>query len=187
MSGSASLMTDQQVKNYVQQWHSQQESINRLTEMESDLKLLITALAMNTPLDENPASLRQKIVAEQHGEKQTMTTPQKNITENITENTDVTSWADMHSLATKTAIGAQLGWYAKPELVKTKVKKLKSHYPQAFNSFHFTMFEKHNVGTTLYGLRAGPFKNTDEAKIFCYLAEKMAQTCSPAPFLGEVI
>ncbi|MEI8618090.1 hypothetical protein P4S63_15965 [Pseudoalteromonas sp. B193] len=40
-----SLITDKQVKEYVSQWHLQQESIGRLTAMEDDLQLLIMALS----------------------------------------------------------------------------------------------------------------------------------------------
>jgi hypothetical protein len=188
---TSSLFSDEQIKTYVKQWESQQDSIARLTAMEADLQLLITALSSQSELAENPQSLRQKTVDIHHSNQaipaEKMQTAKEATTEQGESLANEQPWSQMHTLSTNTPLGAQLGWYLKPELVKNQIEKLNRDYPNAFNQFSFTMYERINNGVTLYGLRAGPFKNNDEVNLFCYLAESMGQVCSNVPFLGKAI
>ncbi|MBB1441920.1 SPOR domain-containing protein [Pseudoalteromonas sp. SG43-3] len=181
-----SLITDKQVKEYVSQWHLQQESIGRLTAMEDDLQLLIMALSSQSELTENPPLLMQSKIDITYGNQ-----PSQNLEPTALNNTPEVKTPNLQNseltLTDETKIGAQLGWYLKPELVKARVEKLKQLYPSAFTQFNFTMFERKNNNMTLYGLRVGPFKNDAQVSAFCYLANQLAQVCNIAAFVGKPI
>lgn len=181
-----SLITDKQVKEYVSQWHLQQESIGRLTAMEDDLQLLIMALSSQSELTENPPLLMQSKTDITYGNQ-----PSQNLEPTALNNTPEVKTPNLQNseltLTDETKIGAQLGWYLKPELVKARVERLKQLYPSAFTQFNFTMFERKNNNMTLYGLRVGPFKNDAQVSTFCYLANQLDQACNIAAFVGKPI
>lgn len=181
-----SLITDKQVKEYVSQWHLQQESIGRLTAMEDDLQLLIMALSSRSELTENPPLLMQNKTDITYGNK-----PSQNLEPTALNNTPEVKTSNLQdsepTLTDETKIGAQLGWYLKPELAKARVERLKQLYPSAFTQFNFTMFERKNNNMTLYGLRVGPFKNDTQVSAFCYLANQLDQACNIAAFVGKPI
>lgn len=174
------LISDQQVKEYVQQWHSQQDSINRLAAMEADLQLLIMALSADTNIAENPASLRQTDVAVVHSSGEV----NKPLESETTEPTLTAANPEASNL-NDSLPGAQLGLYLKPQLVRTKIARLHRQYPNAFSQLSFVMTERQNKGVTLYGLRVGPFQNYNEANVFCSLAQNLGQKCLSAPFVGQ--
>ncbi|MBB1300873.1 SPOR domain-containing protein [Pseudoalteromonas sp. SR44-8] len=171
------LISDQQVKEYVQQWHSQQESITRLAAMEEDLQLLIMALSSQTDIAENPAMLRDDNVTVAHYAEKKQTPDTANSSKKI-ENRP-------QPLYNNSLPGAQLGLYLKPQRVRTQITKLQQQYPQAFSQLDFVMTERQNKGVTMYGLRVGPFQNYTEANLFCSLAQSLGQKCLSAPFVGE--
>ncbi|WP_259399169.1 SPOR domain-containing protein [Pseudoalteromonas sp. SG43-7] len=171
------LISDQQVKEYVQQWHSQQESITRLAAMEEDLQLLIMALSSQTDIAENPAVLREDNVTVAHYAEKIQIPDTANSSKTI-ENRPLPLYGN--SLP-----GAQLGLYLKPQRVRTQIARLQQQYPQAFSQLDFVMTERHNKGVTLYGLRVGPFQNYTEANLFCSLAQNLGQKCLSAPFVGQ--
>ncbi|MGB6141880.1 MAG: SPOR domain-containing protein [Pseudoalteromonas rhizosphaerae] len=171
------LISDQQVKEYVQQWHSQQESITRLAAMEEDLQLLIMALSSQTDIAENPAVLREDNVTVAHYAEKIQTPDTANSSKTI-ENRP-------QPLYNNSLPGAQLGLYLKPQRVRTQITKLQQQYPQAFSQLDFVMTERQNKGVTMYGLRVGPFQNYTEANLFCSLAQSLGQKCLSAPFVGE--
>lgn len=171
------LISDQQVKEYVQQWHSQQESITRLAAMEEDLQLLIMALASQTDIAENPAVLREDNVTVAHYADKIQTLDTANSSKTV-ENRPLPLYGN--SLP-----GAQLGLYLKPQRVRTQITKLQQQYPQAFSQLDFVMTERQNKGVTMYGLRVGPFQNYNEANVFCSLAQNLGQKCLSAPFVGQ--
>jgi hypothetical protein len=181
-----SLITDKQVKEYVLQWHLQQESIGRLTAMEDDLQLLIMALSSRSELTENPPLLMQSKTDITYGNQ-----PSQNLEPTALNNTPEVKTPNLQNseltLTDETKIGAQLGWYLKPELVKARVERLKQLYPSAFTQFNFTMFERKNNNMTLYGLRVGPFKSDAQVSAFCYLANQLDQACNIAAFVGKPI
>ena len=181
-----SLITDKQVKEYVSQWHLQQESIGRLTAMEDDLQLLIMALSSQSELTENPPLLMQSKTDITYGNQ-----PSQNLEPTALNNTPEVKTPNLQNseltLTDETKVGAQLGWYLKPELVKARVERLKQLYPSAFTQFNFTMFERKNNNMTLYGLRVGPFKNDAQVSAFCYLASQLDQACNIAAFVGKPI
>ena len=174
------LISDQQVKEYVQQWHSQQDSINRLASMEADLQLLIMALSADTNIAENPASLRQTDVAVVHSSGEV----NKPLESETTEPTLTAANPEASNL-NDSLPGAQLGLYLKPQLVRTQRARLHRQYPNAFSQLSFVMTERQNKGVTLYGLRVGPFQNYNEANVFCSLAQNLGQKCLSAPFVGQ--
>lgn len=174
------LISDQQVKEYVQQWHSQQDSINRLAAMEADLQLLIMALSADTNIAENPASLRQTDVAVVHSRGEV----NKSLESKTTEPTLTAANLEASNL-NDSLPGAQLGLYLKPQLVRTQIARLHRQYPNAFSQLSFVMTERQNKGVTLYGLRVGPFKSYTEANTFCSLAQNLGQKCLSAPFVGQ--
>ncbi|MBE0376074.1 SPOR domain-containing protein [Pseudoalteromonas prydzensis] len=174
------LISDQQVKEYVQQWHSQQDSINRLAAMEADLQLLIMALSANTDIAENPAALRQNDVAVVHNSGEVS----KPLESETTEPTLTAANPEASNL-NDSLPGAQLGLYLKPQLVRTKITRLHRQYPNAFSQLSFVITERQNKGVTLYGLRVGPFQNYNEANVFCSLAQNLGQKCLSAPFVGQ--
>ena len=174
------LISDQQVKEYVQQWHSQQDSINRLAAMEADLQLLIMALSADTNIAENPVALRQNDVAVVHNSGEV----NKPLESETTEPTLTAANPEASNL-NDSLPGAQLGLYLKPQLVRTKIARLHRQYPNAFNQLNFVMTERQNKGVTLYGLRVGPFKSYTEANTFCSLAQNLGQKCLSAPFVGQ--
>ena len=171
------LISDQQVKEYVKQWHSQQESITRLAAMEEDLQLLIMALSSQTDIAENPAVLREDNVTVAHYAEKIQTPDTANSSKTI-ENRP-------QRLYNNSLPGAQLGLYLKPQIVRTQITKLQQQYPQAFSQLDFVMTERQNKGVTMYGLRVGPFQNYTEANLFCSLAQSLGQKCLSAPFVGE--
>lgn len=175
------LISDQQVKEYVQQWHSQQDSINRLAAMEADLQLLIMALSADTNIAENPAALRQNDVAVVHSRDDINLPP---LSETSAEQSQVPNNINQ-SYLNDSLPGAQLGLYLKPQLVRTKIARLHRQYPNAFSQLSFVMTERQNKGVTLYGLRVGPFQNYNEANVFCSLAQNLGQKCLSAPFVGQ--
>jgi len=181
-----SLITDKQVKEYVSQWHLQQESIGRLTAMEDDLQLLIMALSSQSELTENPPLLMQNKTNITYGNQ-----PSQSLEPTALNNTPEVKTPNLQNSeptsTDETKIGAQLGWYLKPELVKARVEKLKQLYPSALTKFNFTIFERKNNNMTLYGLRVGPFKNDDQVNAFCYLANQLDQACNIAAFVGKPI
>tara|TARA_R110000744_G_scaffold239067_1_gene356474 strand:+ start:464 stop:1111 length:648 start_codon:yes stop_codon:yes gene_type:complete len=181
-----SLITDKQVKEYVLQWHLQQESIGRLTAMEDDLQLLIIALSSQSELTENPPLLMQSKIDITYGNQ-----PSQNLEPTALNNTPEVKTPNLQNseltLTDETKIGAQLGWYLKPELVRARVERLKQLYPSAFTQFNFTMFERKNNNMTLYGLRVGPFKSDAQVSAFCYLANQLDQACNIAAFVGKPI
>ncbi len=181
-----SLITDKQVKEYVLQWHLQQESIGRLTAMEDDLQLLIMALSSQSELTENPPLLMQNKTDITYGNQ-----PSQNLEPTALNNTPEVKTPNLQNseltLTDETKVGAQLGWYLKPELVKARVERLKQLYPSAFTQFNFTMFERKNNNMTLYGLRVGPFKSDAQVSAFCYLANQLDQACNIAAFVGKPI
>ena len=181
-----SLITDKQVKEYVLQWHLQQESIGRLTAMEDDLQLLIMALSSQSELTENPPLLMQNKTDITYGNQ-----PSQNLEPTALNNTPEVKTPNLQNseltLTDETKIGAQLGWYLKPELVKARVERLKQLFPSAFTQFNFTMFERKNNNMTLYGLRVGPFKSDAQVSAFCYLANQLDQACNIAAFVGKPI
>lgn len=181
-----SLITDKQVKEYVSQWHLQQESIGRLTAMEDDLQLLIMALSSQSELTENPPLLMQNKTDITYGNQ-----PSQNLEPTALNNTPEVKTPNLQNseltLTDETKIGAQLGWYLKPELVKARIERLKQLYPSAFTQFNFTMFERKNNNMTLYGLRVGPFKSDAQVSAFCYLANQLDQACNIAAFVGKPI
>lgn len=181
-----SLITDKQVKEYVSQWHLQQESIGRLTAMEDDLQLLIMTLSSQSELTENPPLLMQNKTDITYGNQ-----PSQNLEPTALNNTPEVKTPNLQNseltLTDETKIGAQLGWYLKPELVKARVERLKQLYPSAFTQFNFTMFERKNNNMTLYGLRVGPFKSDAQVSAFCYLANQLDQVCNIAAFVGKPI
>lgn len=175
------LISDQQVKEYVQQWHSQQDSINRLAAMEEDLQLLIMALSADTNIAENPAVLRQNDVAIVHSSDDLQLSQLNNAANQQTQ----APANNYQPHLTDPLPGAQLGLYLKPQRVKTQIVRLQQQYPQAFSQLSFVMTERQNKGVTLYGLRVGPFQNYNEANIFCSLAQNLGQKCLSAPFVGQ--
>ncbi|MFK3866167.1 SPOR domain-containing protein [Pseudoalteromonas rhizosphaerae] len=177
MEQQSALISDQQVKEYVQQWHSQQESITRLAAMEEDLQLLIMALSSQTDIAENPAVLREDNVTVAHYDEKIQTPDTANSSKTI-ENRPF-------PLYDNSLPGAQLGLYLKPQRVRTQIARLQQQYPQAFSQLDFVMTERHNKGVTLYGLRVGPFQNYTEANLFCSLAQNLGQKCLSAPFVGQ--
>lgn len=172
---SSSLISDQQVKEYVAQWQQQQDSINRLANMENDLKLLIMALSSDSQLAQGPPELRSERVNVLHGNQATQTDKSNVVGESIYQ-------TKSDSLA-----GAQLGLYLRPELVKLQIVKLHKEYPHAFKQLYFLMTERENKGVTLYGLRVGPFQDYTEANTFCLIAKSVGQKCLSAPFVGQPI
>ncbi|MGB1290833.1 MAG: SPOR domain-containing protein [Pseudoalteromonas sp.] len=172
---SSSLISDQQVKEYVAQWQQQQGSINRLASMENDLKLLIMALSSNSQLAQGPSELRSERVDVLHGNQATQTDKSNVVGESIYQ-------TKSDSLA-----GAQLGLYLRPELVKLQIVRLHREYPHAFKQLDFLMTQRENKGVTLYGLRVGPFQDYTEANTFCLIAKNMGQKCLSAPFVGQPI
>ena len=86
------LISDQQVKEYVQQWHSQQESITRLAAMEEDLQLLIMALSSQTDIAENPAVLREDNVTVAHYAEKIQTPDTANSSKNYRKPPFATVW-----------------------------------------------------------------------------------------------
>ncbi|MFY8328940.1 SPOR domain-containing protein [Pseudoalteromonas sp. ZZD1] len=172
-----SLISDQQVKEYVEQWQQQQDSISRLAEMEGDLKLLIMALSSNSQLAQTPVELRSESVDVVHQINNMAVQPQGNT---IPKTTNQPS-----NLLNDALPGAQLGLYLKPQLVKSQIARLYREYPQAFSQLGFVMTERKNKGVTLYGLRVGPFKDYTQANAFCLIAQKMGQRCLSAPFVGQ--
>ncbi|BDF95074.1 SPOR domain-containing protein [Pseudoalteromonas sp. KAN5] len=177
------LISDQQVKEYVQQWHSQQESIERLAVMEADLQLLIMALSSNTEIAENPVVLRQTSTAAVHS-RDDIIAPGADIKSK--EQTQLAA-SNEQPYSSDSLPGAQLGLYLKPEIVRTQIARLQREYPQAFSQLDFVMTERQNKGVTLYGLRVGPFKNYTEANLFCSLAQNLGQKCISAPFVGQLL
>jgi len=171
----SSLISDQQVKEYVAQWQQQQGSINRLASMENDLKLLIMALSSNSQLAQGPSELRSERVDVLHGNQATQTDKSNVVGESIYQ-------TKSDSLA-----GAQLGLYLRPELVKLQIVRLHREYPHAFKQLDFLMTQRENKGVTLYGLRVGPFQDYTEANTFCLIAKNMGQKCLSAPFVGQPI
>lgn len=174
---SSSLISDQQVKEYVAQWQQQQGSINRLASMENDLKLLIMALSSNSQLAQSPSELRSERVDIRHANE-----PTQIDNSTVVAEPDVMQGAQSTSLA-----GAQLGLYLKPDLVKSQIVRLHREYPLAFKQLNFLMIQRENRGVTLYGLRVGPFQNYTEANTFCLIAKSMGQKCLSAPFVGKPI
>jgi len=174
---SSSLISDQQVKEYVAQWQQQQDSINRLANMENDLKLLIMALSSNSQLAQGPSELRSEREDVLYGNQATKTDKNMAVAES-----DAMLGTQSDSLA-----GAQLGLYLKPELVKLQIVRLHKEYPHAFKQLDFLMTERENKGVTLYGLRVGPFQDYTEANTFCLIAKSMGQKCLSAPFVGQSI
>ncbi|TGE80016.1 SPOR domain-containing protein [Pseudoalteromonas sp. KS88] len=172
---SSSLISDQQVKEYVAQWQQQQGSINRLASMENDLKLLIMALSSNSQLAQGPSELRSERVDVLHGNQATQTDKSNVVGESIYQ-------TKSDSLA-----GAQLGLYLRPELVKLQIVRLHREYPHAFKQLDFLMTQRENKGVTLFGLRVGPFQDYTEANTFCLIAKNMGQKCLSAPFVGQPI
>lgn len=174
---SSSLISDQQVKEYVAQWQQQQGSINRLANMENDLKLLIMALSSNSQLAQGPSEFRSERVDILHANEPAQTDKSMAVAESVG-----IQGAQSASLA-----GAQLGLYLKPELVKSQIVRLHREYPHAFKQLDFLMIQRENKGVTLYGLRVGPFQNYTEANTFCLIAKSMGQKCLSAPFVGKPI
>lgn len=172
---SSSLISDQQVKEYVAQWQQQQGSINRLASMENDLKLLIMALSSNSQLAQGPSELRSERVDVLHGNQATQTDKSNVVGESI------------YLTKSDSLAGAQLGLYLRPELVKLQIVRLHREYPHAFKQLDFLMTQRENKGVTLYGLRVGPFQDYTEANTFCLIAKNMGQKCLSAPFVGQPI
>ncbi len=171
------LISDSQVKEYVEQWQQQQDSISRLAEMEGDLKLLIMALSSNSQLAQTPVELRSESVDVVHQTNNTDVKPQGN--------TALKMAKQPSSILNGTLPGAQLGLYLRPQLVKSQIARLHREYPQAFNQLEFVMTERQNKGVTLYGLRVGPFEDYTQANAFCLIAQNMGQKCLSAPFIGQ--
>ena len=175
------LISDQQVKEYVKQWHSQQESISRLAAMEADLQLLIMALSSDTEIAENPVILRQNDTAVLHSNADVQPS-----LANIEADKKIQRATSINQQQLSDSLpGAQLGLYLKPQLVRSQIARLHRQYPRAFSQLDFVMTERQNKGVILYGLRVGPFQSYSEANAFCFLAQSLGQKCLSAPFVGE--
>ena len=180
------LITDKQVKEFVSQWHMQQDSIAKLTAMEADLQLLIMALSSQSELSENPPLLTQNkpdITYSNEAVKPLEPTTVNSLSEaklSTPQNLDL-------ALIGESKVGAQLGWYLNPDFAIAKVTKLKAFYPNAFSQFSFAVFENKKSNITLYGLRVGPFKSNAEVSMFCYLVNQLDQACDIAAFIGKPI
>lgn len=163
----------EQIKPYLDQWDNNKSKINRLSEIEGDLLMLIKALSMQTNLDTLPDEMRTEVNLVQHSAVEKKT--------NTLSNTGVIE-EDIASM-----YGVKLGSYLKQQSASNTVVKLKQSYPNIFNVFQYRVQTESKSNTQLYKLIAGPFKNKQDAYYFCKIISRINLSCKLSPFEGVII
>jgi len=160
----------QEIKPYLEQWDSSKEKINRLSDIEEDLLMLIQALSLQSGLKHLPESMRSAATIVEHGSIDELSKPthQENVMQAST-------------------YAVQLGSFLKKDFATATSQKLKINHPLIFNSFLYKLNTLKKPNIVLYQLIAGPFKSPQHTKDFCSILSQIDLPCRPTLFEGEDI
>ncbi|MBG9997760.1 MULTISPECIES: SPOR domain-containing protein [Pseudoalteromonas] len=158
----------QEIKPYLEQWDNSKDKINRLSDIEEDLLMLIQALSLQSDLKALPESMRTEAIIVEHG---SIDEPNKS--------------SHQESVMQVPIYAVQLGSFLKKELATVASQNLKINDPLIFNSFLYKVNTLKKPNIVLYQLIAGPFKTPQHTQAFCQILSQIDLPCKPTLFEGE--
>ncbi len=162
----------EEIKPYLEQSDANKDKINRLSEIESELLMLVQALSLQVDLETVPENMRTDVKLVEHGTSE----------QNIQKTAQITLTAPQQS-----AYAVNLGSYLKKDFAILTSQRLQKAYPLIFKAFQYKVNTLSKPNIVLHQLIAGPFNNEQDAIIFCRILFKIDLACKLSPFAGEVI
>lgn len=160
----------QEIKPYLEQWDSSKEKINRLSDIEEDLLMLIQALSAQTDIDAVPESLKDDVKYIKYGSE--------NIAQIATESIESKSITD----AKKISYSVQIARYMNAKRAEAQVQRLQQQYPQLSAILQYQINAKTKNSVTLYNLVAGPVQTQKQAAQLCMFFSRQGNKCKLTTF-----
>ncbi|ALS32155.1 hypothetical protein PTRA_a0851 [Pseudoalteromonas translucida KMM 520] len=160
----------EEIKPYLEQWDANKDKITRLSEIESELLMLVQALSLQADLETVPENMRTGVKLVEHGTSE----------QNIQETAQTTLTTPQQS-----TYAVNLGSYLKKDLAILTSQRLQKAYPLIFKAFQYKVNTLSKPNIVLHQLIAGPFNNKQDAIIFCRILSKIDLACKLSPFAGE--
>ena len=160
----------QEIKPYLEQWDSSKEKINRLSDIEEDLLMLIQALSAQTDIDSVPEPLKDDVKYIKYGSE--------NIAHIATESIESKSIID----AKKISYSVQIARYMNSKRAEAQVQRLQQQYPQLSAVLQYQINAQTKDSVTLYNLVAGPVQTQKQAAQLCMFFFRLGNKCKLTTF-----
>lgn len=166
VSNNGEKVSLEEVSHQLNEWQIQQEKLEKLSALESDLQMLVKAITVNNELSALPKSLNSEKDVIIHG----------SLEDEIIEETDTANDASLKQ-APPGNFSVTIGSYLSDIRATQQKERLITTLPNLLTVLQVDTSARQQQNITLYDLQVNGFNSPEQAKAFCFLLIKKGGIC----------
>jgi hypothetical protein len=172
-----------EINQYVEDWKDTNEKVERLSDLESDLALVIAEVGKLSSLKNVPLQYEEP----QTREFEEVEYDNINRVNSVVKNTSMPPlpYEATNVDSIRQTYAAHLAFYLRKDSAQVGWRVLKKSYPEILNGLTPVVKKIVRNQQTIYSLRVGPFVNEDGAKEMCSIFNHYKYKCEPMDFSGN--
>jgi len=171
-----------QINQYVKEWEEAKPKVERLSDLEHDLALIIKEVGKLSSLKSAPPQFADQQLTdfiEAEYEDDDATDSATNIAESSPDETNMESDRQVYA--------AHLALFLQEDSARAGWNVLKMRYPKVLRGLTPVVKKVTRNQMAIYSLRVGPFEKQDSADLVCNIFSRYKYKCETTDFSGKAI
>lgn len=185
------LLSNDEVRQYVQEWRQAKAGIQRLNELEADLALLISEVNRSSDIEETPVPYREvsedAVISAEPVSPSQNTTGSQSTSINLVQVTETApeQQPDKEIVFSEKIVGLRIATFLKPRSAEFGWYLIQQRDGGMLSGLSAKLQKLEQPRQTLYGLNLGPFASAPEAQHLCEKLKPRQYVCEVGEFSGE--